>query len=291
MTWAPESPALGAGEPPAIRPPGPALLTVLVETRKDRALARVAGEIDLDQAEDLHQDLSAALDAARTGLDLDLSDVTFCDASGLRVLLDMDALAAGTGKTLVLTALGPRVSRLLELTDTLHLFTVAAPRGAVGASASPWGAGPVAPEPVVPQAVGMVMAGTPCLADDAERILACAAALACTTVAEFARALVASGGAPLPTRLDRCLRQSVAAGRSSAARPAPPASDLLLPALAETEHALGRFFDARIRLRSAPADEEARRALEDAVYTLCVLMSQPRPDVAVADALQYISVG
>ncbi|WP_328966839.1 STAS domain-containing protein [Streptomyces sp. NBC_00239] len=129
MTWAPESPALGAGEPPAIRPPGPALLTVLVETRKDRALARVAGEIDLDQAEDLHQDLSAALDAARTGLDLDLSDVTFCDASGLRVLLDMDALAAGTGKTLVLTALGPRVSRLLELTDTLHLFTVAAPEG------------------------------------------------------------------------------------------------------------------------------------------------------------------
>ncbi|MFD7631844.1 STAS domain-containing protein [Streptomyces sp. NPDC059851] len=59
----------------------------------------------MDDAADLRRDLTVALAASRSGLDIDLAAVTFCDSSGLHVLLDLDRLALQTGKTLVRTAL------------------------------------------------------------------------------------------------------------------------------------------------------------------------------------------
>ncbi|MFI2735943.1 STAS domain-containing protein [Streptomyces sp. NPDC018711] len=102
------------------------VLTVVFEPGSQRVLARVCGEIDLEDADELRRDLVAALDSSACGLDIDLSGVTFCDCSGLHVLLRLNRLARHAGKTLVLTALGPRVARLLELTGTHHVFTVRA---------------------------------------------------------------------------------------------------------------------------------------------------------------------
>ena len=60
-----------------------------------------------------------------------------------------------------------------------------------------------------------------------------------------------------------------------------------MPTCADTERALSTFFAARVRLCAAPADLEARRAVDDAVYTLCVLMGQSSPHAALTDALQH----
>ncbi|WP_405785841.1 DUF5133 domain-containing protein [Streptomyces sp. NBC_01367] len=55
----------------------------------------------------------------------------------------------------------------------------------------------------------------------------------------------------------------------------------------DAEKALGLFFETRLRLTAAPADPEARRALEDSLFTLCVLMGQPCAPEALHEAVQY----
>ncbi|MEU3483116.1 STAS domain-containing protein [Streptomyces sp. NPDC033754] len=104
----------------------PVSVAVVVERGPHRVLAGVRGEIDIDCASDLRETLLTALEVSRRGLDVDLSGVTFCDASGLGVLLDVNGTAAEAGKDLVLVAPGPRVTRLFELTGTQHVFTVRA---------------------------------------------------------------------------------------------------------------------------------------------------------------------
>ncbi|MEJ8645513.1 STAS domain-containing protein [Streptomyces sp. MS1.HAVA.3] len=115
--------AAGADGATAHRP------TVAVEVAygPHRVLARVRGEIDLDHVSALRQDLVAALDAGGSGIDLDLSAVTFCDSSGLHLLLALNTLAADAGKTLVLTAVSRRVARVLEITEAERLFTFREP--------------------------------------------------------------------------------------------------------------------------------------------------------------------
>ncbi|MFB7447094.1 STAS domain-containing protein [Streptomyces sp. NPDC056194] len=97
---------------------------VVFESGPDRVLARVSGEIDMDDADSLRQDLTTALDSSGLGLDIDLSAVTFMDSSGLHLLVDLNRLALKNGKSLVLTALSRPVARLLELTGADHVLTV-----------------------------------------------------------------------------------------------------------------------------------------------------------------------
>ncbi|MEV7541142.1 STAS domain-containing protein [Streptomyces sp. NPDC089915] len=115
-------PAPAAGDTGAILPPSSLSLTF--EPGPHRVLARVSGEIDMDDAEGLRKDLSTALDSSRDGLDVDLSAVTFCDSQGLHVLLDLNRLAAKTGKSLVLTALSRPVAHLLDVSGTDRLLKV-----------------------------------------------------------------------------------------------------------------------------------------------------------------------
>ncbi|MCF3179956.1 anti-sigma factor antagonist [Streptomyces polychromogenes] len=104
----------------------PARVAVVFEPGPQRVLAQVSGEIDMDQAPALREELTAALAACRTGLDIDLAGVTFCDSSGLHVLLDVDQLAVQAGKTLVLTALSRPVARLLHMSGVERVLTVRA---------------------------------------------------------------------------------------------------------------------------------------------------------------------
>ncbi|MEU8434467.1 STAS domain-containing protein [Streptomyces sp. NPDC029216] len=102
-------------------------VTADFEATPQRVVARLCGEIDLEDARGLREDLVTALRASRTGLDLDLSAVTFCDSSGLHLLLDLNRLATETGRTLVLTVLSRPVARLIQLTQTERVFTIREP--------------------------------------------------------------------------------------------------------------------------------------------------------------------
>ncbi|MFF9193625.1 STAS domain-containing protein [Streptomyces sp. NPDC014779] len=104
--------------------PRSGVLDVAFERRPQRVLARLRGEIDLDDVARLRSDLVVALRSSPCGLDVDLSDVTFCDSQGLHLLTDLDRLARQSGKTLVLTGLSRPVTRLLEVTGARRALTV-----------------------------------------------------------------------------------------------------------------------------------------------------------------------
>jgi anti-anti-sigma factor len=73
------------------------------------------GELDIATADELRHRLLAAL-AGNPVVVADLSEVTFCDCSGLRVIEDARRAAARGGRTLLLRGAGDRVRRLFELT-------------------------------------------------------------------------------------------------------------------------------------------------------------------------------
>lgn len=117
MNSRPERPSVAA-DPSSDR------VAVVFQPGPRRVVARVSGEIDMDDATDLREELTAALTASPSGLDVDLTAVTFCDSSGLHVLLDLNRLALDAGKSLVLTSLSRPVARLLSLTGADHVLTV-----------------------------------------------------------------------------------------------------------------------------------------------------------------------
>ncbi|MFD8981567.1 DUF5133 domain-containing protein [Streptomyces sp. NPDC059564] len=132
-------------------------------------------------------------------------------------------------------------------------------------------------------AVGVVMVVTPCSVREAHRVLAAAAGAAHVTVEELAAAMAASWrGAAVPAGVQRALRRAVVAART--AGPCAAAARPLVPSRARTEEALARFRSSRVRLWAAPADAEARQAMDDATYTLCVLMGRPTPHEALRAA-------
>ncbi|MGW4806832.1 STAS domain-containing protein [Kitasatospora sp. NPDC004272] len=78
-------------------------------------LVRTHGEIDADTAPRLRRQLLRGL-AAHPEAVLDLSDATFTDCTGLRVLGEARTVAARKGGHLVLRSVGTPVARLLRLT-------------------------------------------------------------------------------------------------------------------------------------------------------------------------------
>ncbi|MFF4426508.1 DUF5133 domain-containing protein [Streptomyces sp. NPDC001549] len=117
------------------------------------------------------------------------------------------------------------------------------------------------------------MAATPCTARDAHRILEAAAHLARTTPDALAAAMVAgTGGTPVPAHIERALCRAVDAGRTPVPGVGPGC--VLTPARARTQEALTGLRGCQARLAAAPDDPAAQRAMDDAGYTLCVLMGR-----------------
>ncbi|MFC8508057.1 STAS domain-containing protein [Streptomyces sp. NPDC057411] len=107
--------------------------TVIFVPGPRRVLARVSGEVDTADVLGLRERLALALAASRTGLDIDLSAVTFCDSSGLHVLLDLNPQALDSGKSLVLSALSAPVALLLDRSGTRRVLAVGTePGGGAG---------------------------------------------------------------------------------------------------------------------------------------------------------------
>ncbi|MGW6847000.1 STAS domain-containing protein [Streptomyces sp. NPDC054958] len=111
------------------RDPRDAVPTVVVAVHAGppRTRAQVSGELDADNRHDVQATLDEALDASTAGLDLDLSALTFCDSAGLHLLLNLHHTATTTGKTLVLHAPRPQLTRLLDVTGTTSVFTIHTP--------------------------------------------------------------------------------------------------------------------------------------------------------------------
>ncbi|MFD4156009.1 STAS domain-containing protein [Streptomyces hydrogenans] len=104
-------------------PDGPRI-RVEVEPTAAGIVLRLGGEIDMDTAHQLDTALGRALSdgGERRPLSLDLSEVTFCDSTGLNTLLRARQRALDRQVSLSITAVSEQVAHLLDITRTAPLF-------------------------------------------------------------------------------------------------------------------------------------------------------------------------
>lgn len=95
--------------------------TIEVQTQRTSVVVHVAGEFDIGTLPILKQALSRARHADADVL-LDLSDVTFADASSLGVLMDARSALAERGHTMSIVNPARVVSRLLSITGLTPLL-------------------------------------------------------------------------------------------------------------------------------------------------------------------------
>ncbi|MET9730138.1 STAS domain-containing protein [Streptomyces sp. NPDC006458] len=95
---------------------------VVRSERNGHVRVKVSGELDIAAGPALRSALDAAVDRCAHVM-LDLTGVTFCDCSGLNVMLAAQRHAAAQGKTLSVRAAGPAVEGLLTRTGTWSLLT------------------------------------------------------------------------------------------------------------------------------------------------------------------------
>jgi anti-anti-sigma factor len=82
------------------------------------ARLRVLGALDLATVSSLDAEVAELLSAGFRRLVLDLSGLDFMDSTGLRCILDMDALARQDGFSVALVPGPPAVQRVFEVTGT-----------------------------------------------------------------------------------------------------------------------------------------------------------------------------
>lgn len=107
------------------RPPAPMLRLILEATRPDTVLVSVGGELDLATSDQLVEAAAEWIAEHHPEVVvLDLSDVTFLGAAGLRALLRVRDLATDTDADLRIVATSTEVLRPLRVTDLLDGFHV-----------------------------------------------------------------------------------------------------------------------------------------------------------------------
>lgn len=113
-----------------------------VTVRADTTMCRVSGDVDISCSSELRERLLAALEAPRARLILDLSEVTFMDASGLGALMAARRRSMLLGGGVRLVGASPPVRRVLEASGLRSRFPVvvdAFPIGVNTATARPCG--------------------------------------------------------------------------------------------------------------------------------------------------------
>ncbi|WP_248964072.1 STAS domain-containing protein [Sphaerisporangium perillae] len=95
-----------------------------IKVRADSTLCRVSGDIDISCSPQLRERLIALLQLPQARLLLDLSGVTFMDASGLGALMAARRRSVLLGGDLRIVAASSSVHRVLEASGLRRLFPV-----------------------------------------------------------------------------------------------------------------------------------------------------------------------
>ncbi|GLY88293.1 STAS domain-containing protein [Actinoallomurus iriomotensis] len=84
----------------------------------------ISGELDIASTSALQDRITSVLDDTVMPLIIDLSDVSFCDASGLRMLVTVRRRAHDRGRAMALSGPRPNVRRLLRITGFDQTFPI-----------------------------------------------------------------------------------------------------------------------------------------------------------------------
>ena len=98
-------------------------LSVDTSTEGASAVLRVGGELDVHTAPALTEALAAAFDGGATAIEIDTSDLRFCDSSGIQVLVQAREQALANGGRITLTGVHGPVEKVLTVTGLLDLFS------------------------------------------------------------------------------------------------------------------------------------------------------------------------
>lgn len=101
-------------------------IAISVEEHEDGSRVVVRGDLDLP-AGDALEALVTPMIQTSPDLQIEMSDVTFLDSSGLGALIVISQMAADAGGHVVLCDPSEAVVQALDLTHTTTLFTVARP--------------------------------------------------------------------------------------------------------------------------------------------------------------------
>jgi len=82
----------------------------------------VTGELDIATAEKAYSYISEALNDGQASVSVDLSGLTFCDASGLGALARLARHARQVGRQLKLTSVRPSLLKLMRITGLDGIF-------------------------------------------------------------------------------------------------------------------------------------------------------------------------
>jgi len=82
----------------------------------------VAGELDIATAEQAYSYLSEVIDGRAAPVTVDLSGLTFCDASGLGVLARTARYARQKGRQLALASARPSLLKIMRITGLDRAF-------------------------------------------------------------------------------------------------------------------------------------------------------------------------
>jgi anti-sigma B factor antagonist len=99
-------------------------LTVSARTASGTTLAELRGSLDITCAPALRDQLLGLLRRGSSRLVIDLSNVSYCDASGLAVLVSTGRRARLLGGSLRLAAVSPQVEHELHVTGLRPHFSV-----------------------------------------------------------------------------------------------------------------------------------------------------------------------
>ncbi|MEV4562023.1 STAS domain-containing protein [Kitasatospora sp. NPDC049285] len=101
-----------------------AVLTVLVRTSGRSVIVRPEGELDNDSVQPLSEALDGALRGPPGPVVVDCGGLSFCDSTGLNLLLRVSRAAESDGRPLLLAGLSPIVARLFEITGAESLVRI-----------------------------------------------------------------------------------------------------------------------------------------------------------------------
>ena len=88
------------------------------------SLLALIGELDYTNAERLQHDLQEAIGPEVRNLVIDLTDLSFCDSTGIQVFLTIRKITQDRGGSIALTNLQPRLEKLFHLTGLAPAFGI-----------------------------------------------------------------------------------------------------------------------------------------------------------------------